>query len=260
MRRRDGGKRQQLDWKQRCCQRRPRREPGPGSRAGGVLGAAGRGARPRSSSGRDSGERGAARADRRGGGVWGKVLDPRRRGQAARGAGAGGPGGGEAPGGGGEAAGRSRGRSAALPTPPRSRSSRDPGRTHSGGGSVLAPAAGGASVARSVPAAPLRRVPRPEHQRQRPHFRFPCHSGKWLPEVPPHPTGPRGGSPLSTLPLSLGRSDGRPRPGRSPLCSVSGPLWTVDCALGPLGFPPAASLHPVLMSPLCRDDIRDHVA
>lgn len=30
----------------------------------------------------------------------------------------------------------------------------------------------------------------PSTRLQRPHFRFPCHSGKWLPEVPPHPARP----------------------------------------------------------------------
>lgn len=30
----------------------------------------------------------------------------------------------------------------------------------------------------------------PQHQQQHPHFRYSCHSGKWLPEVPPHPAWP----------------------------------------------------------------------
>lgn len=50
----------------------------------------------------------------------------------------------------------------------------------------------------------------PQDQQQRPHFRFSCHSGKWFPEVPPHPARPWLGSSLLAFPLS-GRSLLAPR-------------------------------------------------
>lgn len=72
---------------------------------------------------------------------------------------------------------------------------------------AAAASAGGASVARSV------RRPRsgasllrPQHPLQRPHFRFPCHSGKWIPEVPPYPARPLLASACSPFLRALGTS------------------------------------------------------
>lgn len=106
--------------------------------------------------------------------------------------------------------------------------------------------------------------PRPQHQQQRPHFRFPCHSGKCFPEVPPHPVG-LGVAPLSLPFLSAGASCQRSgvlsRPARFPaLFSILPSFLRVDCAIWASISPPAASLHPELMSLRRGDGSRDNVA
>lgn len=74
----------------------------------------------------------------------------------------------------------------------RSPASRPPRCTHRGRGSVRAPSGcgvGGLRVCRSLgPDGPVpARVPSsgPSTNQKRLHFRSPCHSSKWLPEVPP---------------------------------------------------------------------------
>lgn len=93
---------------------------------------------------------------------------------------------------------------------------RSPRCTHRGRGSVRAPSGcgvGGWRVCRSLgPGGPVpARVPSsgPSTKQQRLHFRSPCHSGKWLPEVPPRATGTAAELTRLTFPRSR----------RSPLCA-----------------------------------------
>lgn len=86
---------------------------------------------------------------------------------------------------------------------------RSPQCTHRGRGSVRAPSGcgvGGLRVCRSLgPGGPVpARVPSsgPSAKQQRLHFRSPCHSGKWLPEVPPRTTGRAAELARHTFPLS----------------------------------------------------------
>lgn len=147
--------------------------------------------------------------------------------------------------------------------------SRNPGYTHSGKGSVRAQAAeasaGGASVARSVPAAPLQRVP-------------------------PRASGPAAAPPLPVLLPLRQMVPGSPAPscptvawllaacfpsqrafvaGAQVACHAPEVSRFVLCpALSLLVgwvtwvpiFPPAASLNPALMSPRFGDGIRNNVA
>lgn len=80
--------------------------------------------------------------------------------------------------------------------------------THRGRGSVRAPSGcgvGGLRVCCSLgPSGPVQaRVPStgPSAKQQRLHFRSPCHSGKWLPEVPPRATGNSAELARHTFPL-----------------------------------------------------------
>lgn len=123
--------------------------------------------------------------------------------------------------------------------PPVSRSSRC---THSGTGSVRNPSGcgvGGWRVCRSLsPGGPTPARPSsgPSTRLQRPHFRFPCHSGKWLPEVPPHPARPSLASARFPFLRALGASPqvSCGAPPSFPLCSLSCPYFA--CSLRDLGL------------------------
>lgn len=95
-----------------------------------------------------------------------------------------------------------------------------------------------------------------EHQRQRPHFRFPCHSGRRPPEVPPHPAGLRvaPGARSSAL-RALPAVPATPRAAAALFCALP-PLLVDRATLGSV-FPSAAPLRPAFTSPPRGEGARD---